>query len=199
MNLLDLVLSLVDELELNDYFYNFKIDNDMTSLGSYNKYKKLLKLNLDKINKEYENNNFGIKFILFHEIAHIEQIKTIDETNHYMNNILKDCMKKNTEKELNDYYKYHDYYIHEHHATMRSFMLLIEKSESKEELDYIVKKLKEYLEDIYKQKSPLEKIEEIKNTKYSIVENISNDDKVMYGLKDSNINEFVKKYTIDNK
>ena len=46
MEILDLVLKLINELELNNYLYNFKIDNNMEALGSYNRYKKILKIKL---------------------------------------------------------------------------------------------------------------------------------------------------------
>ncbi len=197
--LLDFALDIVNKLNLNEYLYNFKIDNNMNPLGSYNRYKKLLKINLEKIKNEYENFDFGLKFILFHELAHIEQIKQINETNHYMNNILNDCMIKKTEKDIEIYQKYHDYYIHEHNATMRSFILLIETCSSKEEMNYIIIKLKEYLEDIYKNEAPIEIVEKLKNKHYIFDKELSNDEKIMYGLSNPDIKCFIKKYAIDNE
>lgn len=102
-NILDLVLEYIDKLDLNDYFSNFKIDNDMNCLGSYNRFKGTLKLNIKKIKEEYDDEVFGIKLVLFHEIGHIIQLKQINETNHKMNELLKLSMKKETEEDIKNY------------------------------------------------------------------------------------------------
>lgn len=180
MEILDLVLKLINELELNNYLYNFKIDNNMEALGSYNRYKKILKINLKKIKEEYENSDFGIKFILFHEIAHIEQLKQINETNHKMNKILKISMKKETEEDIKNYYKYHDFYIHEHNANMRAFQLLIDDAKSMKELEIVNDEYNKYINYIYKVSSPIEVMSKIKNIDINI--DLEEQEKLMYGF-----------------
>ena len=161
-NILDLVLEYIDKLDLNDYFSNFKIDNDMNCLGSYNRFKGTLKLNIKKIKEEYDDEVFGMKLVLFHEIGHIIQLKQINETNHKMNELLKLSMKKETEEDIKNYNKYHDYYIHEHNANMIAYNLLIDDAKTIDELNKIVNHYDNYIKEIYKEASPIEVMKNLK-------------------------------------
>lgn len=179
-NILDLVLEYIDKLDLNDYFSNFKIDNDMNCLGSYNRFKATLKLNIKKIKEEYDDEVFGMKLVLFHEIGHIIQLKQINETNHKMNELLKLSMKKETEEDIKNYNKYHDYYIHEHNANMIAYNLLIDDAKTIYELNKIVNHYNNYIKEIYKEASPIEIMKKFKNIILDI--DITNSEKLMYGF-----------------